>query len=83
MLGLAFGAGASAGWLFSMRTIYKMVTREREDCEKRVGILEEQVRALQEKYTTGLERQLGQIRESSYRMIHRGIEDEFNGGGQG
>lgn len=69
LIGLAFGAGASAGWFFAIRTVYKIVTKERESCEKRVTILEEQVRALNERYTAGMERQLGQIRQSTVRIL--------------
>lgn len=76
LLGLAYAAGAASAWLFAMRTVYKMLTRERESCEKRVALLEEQVRSLNDKYTDlleriGIERQMMQIRDSSRRVIHR------------
>lgn len=69
LIGLAYAAGAGSCWFFMQRTVFKIVTREREACEKRLAALEEQVRELNDRYTAGLERQLWQVRESTYQVF--------------
>lgn len=52
--------------------------RDREDCERRIAHLESWVREQGDRYTSGLERQLAQARESAARMtgiINRNPED--------
>lgn len=74
IVAIAFGAGAAAGWAFASQTVLKLVTKEREECERRIGLLEARVRELEERYIGGLERQLGQIRQSSVSVLRKGEE---------
>lgn len=90
LLGLAFGAGATAGWQFSQRTMMSMLRkqvdsltsdlaseralrqREKDDCDNRIRQLENRIQTIDDRYTSGLERQLMQVRESSARLIDQG-----------
>lgn len=76
LLSVAFGMGCVAGWGFAMklmngriRDLKADVLRERDECHRRVGDLETQVRALNDFMLHGMERQLAQVRESSVRII--------------
>lgn len=83
LVGLAFAAGATAGWNFAVRTVLKLTTKrfddlketttaEQQKCEVRVAALEQEMKALRDQYTDGLERQLQQVRESTIRMMSEG-----------
>lgn len=85
LIGLAFAAGATAGWSFAVRTVLKLTNkqfedlkeeskRERDQCNQRLDHLANQLNDLRERYTMGLERQAAQIRESGYRVLHGGHE---------
>jgi hypothetical protein len=88
MIGLAFAAGASAGWLFAERTVLKLTRKQvddlREDgarrdadCKREIFDLKNEVNGLRERERMGLERLLAQHHESSYRLLSDGKEETF------
>jgi len=90
IVALAFGAGSGLGWSFAIRTVFKLTKaqvaelkdenrREREECERRINALEARVKEVEDRYTSGMERQLAQVRESGARIIGRDVSDRKGG----
>ena len=87
IVALAYAAGAASGWGFCMLTILritnKQITRlegelatEKAECGRKIAALELRVRDVEDRYTHGMERQLGQIRVSSVQMFERQRDDD-------
>lgn len=49
---------------------------EKADCARRINSLELRVREVEDRYANGMERQLGQVRQSTSRVIWPGRPDE-------
>lgn len=88
-IGIAFGAGATAGWFFAERTVLKLTRKQVDDlktesdrrdaeCNKRITHLENELNDMRERYTMGLERTIAQHRDSSYRMFSEGQEQTYD-----
>lgn len=80
VVALAFAAGAAAGWGFCVATILRVTNKqiarlekeleqERADCAREIAELKQRLQIVEDRYTTGMERQLGQIRRSSRRIL--------------
>jgi hypothetical protein len=76
LLCMAFAAGCVAGWGFAMKLMKDRIgdlkadiARERDECDRRISGLETRVREVEDRYTHGMERQLGQVRVSGYHVL--------------
>lgn len=81
-LGIAFGAGAAAGWSFAISTAYKSMKnqlseqreahrRQQEECDRRISLLERKVEELSDRERQGLLRQIEQARQSAEHLVGR------------
>jgi hypothetical protein len=86
IVALAYAAGAASGWGFCVLTVLRITNRqitrlegelasEKADCARRLAALETRVKEVEDRYTHGMERQLGQIRDSSLRNLMRRDDD--------
>jgi len=71
LIGIAFGMGAAAGWGFAAKTVLKMAERERLECHRQLEAAQARVKEVEDAYRHGMERQLGQVRQSSVTLIER------------
>lgn len=82
IVALAYAAGAASGWGFCVLTVLRITNRqiarletalaeEKAECARKISALENRVKEVEDRYTHGMERQLGQVRESSNRMLRR------------
>lgn len=94
LLAGAFAVGATAGWGFCVKTIFKLAQKrleemrdelklERERCDQQLDEMRNEnrdlvrrVREIEDRNFTSQERQLGQVRVSSLRVIRDGKLEE-------
>jgi predicted phosphoribosyltransferase len=83
LLAMTWGAGAMMGYGFAHKTIGKRVGELRDDmrrseqrCDTAIKDLVDRVREVEDRYTHGMERQLGQARQSTVAIIERGVPTE-------
>lgn len=85
VIAAAFGAGATAGYGFCLKTMFKVsqaeaselrqeMARRDAQCDRRVDGLEARVRELEDRSFKGMARQLAQVRESAKHVILGGEE---------
>lgn len=83
IVALAYAAGAASGWGFNMLTVLRITNKqiarlegelasEKAECSRRIAALELRVKEVEDRYTHGMERQLGQVRQSTARVIWPG-----------
>lgn len=93
IIGIAFAAGAAAGWNFAVRTVLKLTNerfnkletdsrQEQERCNERIRTLEDRLHDMDRRYTSGLENQLTQVRQSTYDLFESGRLRRFDHGGE-
>ena len=75
LLCITFGAGCVAGWAFAM----KLMNAQIRILNGEIADLKGQVATLNSFMLRGMERQLGQVRASTYRVIVDGQEREQDG----
>lgn len=82
IVALAYAAGAASGWGFCVLTVLRITNRqitrlegelasEKAECARRISALESRVKEVEDRYTHGMERQLGQVRLSSENLLER------------
>lgn len=78
LLCVAFAMGCVAGWSFAMKLMKERLeemksdmNRERDDCNRRITLLETRVKDVEDLYMHGMERQLGQVRQSTVSILRR------------
>jgi hypothetical protein len=78
IVALAYAAGAASGWGFCVLTVLRVTNKqiarlegEHAACERKIVALEARVKEVEDRYTHGMERQLGQVRSSSLRNLTR------------
>lgn len=72
LLCVTFAAGCVAGWSFAM----KMMNQRIASMKSEIDALQAKVQRMDDFLLRGMERQLGQVRQSSYRVIVDGQERE-------
>jgi hypothetical protein len=75
LLCITFAAGCVAGWTFAMKLMNQRIASMKTEITE----LKSQVKDLNAFMMRGMERQLGQVRASSYRVIVDGEEREQQG----
>lgn len=75
LLCVTFASGCVAGWNFAMKLMNARIASMKEE----IKTLQSKVERLDEFLLRGMERQLGQVRASSYRVIIDGEEREQQG----
>jgi hypothetical protein len=75
LLCVTFAAGCVAGWTFAMKLMNARIASLKTEIIELKG----QVKTLNDFMLRGMERQLGQVRASTYRVIVDGEEREQNG----
>jgi Tfp pilus assembly protein PilO len=75
LLCVTFAAGCIAGWTFAMKLMNARIASMKAE----ITDLKSQVKELNAFMMRGMERQLGQVRESTYRVIVDGQEREEKG----
>jgi len=79
-LALAYAAGAASGWSFCTFTVLRITNKqikrleedlekEKLDCAREINDLKARVKEVEDRYTSGMENQLRQVRESSLRVL--------------
>jgi hypothetical protein len=86
-LGAVYALGCVSGWGFAMRQMTARIADLRADCERHnaekaaeIAGLKADIAKLNDFMMRGMERQLGQIKDSTVRMIDRGRIDPPLGG---
>jgi hypothetical protein len=75
LLCITFAAGCVAGWSFAMKLMNARIASMKEE----IVTLQDKVARLDDFLLRGMERQLTQVRDSSYRIFVEGEEREQKG----